>query len=108
MTAEASPRSASASLRGGVFRRYCADIGRAALLTVVPVLAFAGGLRLWHLCLLSFAIGTLTVFYEVADGSLFASVVRRSDYIAANSLINGARAMSFVAGPSVGRCSFST
>jgi MFS family permease len=80
----------------------CADLGRAALLAVVPVLAFAGVLHLWYLCVLSFAIGTLTVFYEVADGSLFASVVRRPDYIAANSLTNGARAMSFVAGPSVG------
>ncbi|GAA2580585.1 MFS transporter [Winogradskya consettensis] len=79
-----------------------ADLGRAALLAVVPVLAFAGVLHLWHLCVLSFAIGTFTVFYEVADGSLFASVVRRPDYIAANSLTNGARAMSFVAGPSVG------
>ncbi|WP_231954754.1 MFS transporter [Actinoplanes derwentensis] len=79
-----------------------ADLGRAALLLVVPVLAFTGVLNLWHLCALSFAIGTLTVFYEVADGSLFAAVVRRPDYIAANSLTNGARAMSFVAGPSVG------
>ena len=79
-----------------------ADLGRAGLLAVVPVVAFAGVLQLWHLCVLSFAIGTLTVLYEVADGSLFASVVRRPDYIAANSLTNGARAMSFVAGPSVG------
>ena len=79
-----------------------ADLGRAALLAVVAVLAFAGVLNLWHLCVLSFAIGTFTVFYEVADGSLFASVVRRPDYIAANSLTNGARAMSFVAGPSAG------
>ncbi|MEV6600790.1 MFS transporter [Actinoplanes sp. NPDC051346] len=79
-----------------------ADLGRAALLAVVPVLAFAGVLHLWHLCVLAFAIGTLTVCYEVADGSLFASVVRRPDYIAANSLTNGARAMSYVAGPSVG------
>jgi MFS family permease len=79
-----------------------ADLGRAALLAVVPVLAFAGVLQLWYLCVLSFAIGTLTVFYEVADGSLFTSVVRRPDYIAANSLTNAARAMSFMAGPSMG------
>lgn len=79
-----------------------ADLGRAALLAVVAGLAFAGVLNLWHLCALSFAIGTFTLFYEVADGSLFASVVRRPDYIAANSLTNGARAMSFVAGPSAG------
>jgi MFS family permease len=80
----------------------CADLGRAALIVVVPVLAFAGVLELWHLCVLSFVIGTLTVFYEVADGSLFASVVQRPDYIGANSLTNGARAMSFVVGPSIG------
>lgn len=79
-----------------------ADLGRAALIVMVPVLAVAGVLELWHLCALSFVIGTLTVFYEVADGSLFASVVRRPDYIAANSLTIGARAMSFVAGPSLG------
>ncbi|WP_199509475.1 MFS transporter [Nucisporomicrobium flavum] len=79
-----------------------ADLGRAALLAVVPVLAYAGVLNLWHLCALSFAIGTLTVFYEVADGSLFASVVRRPDYIAASSLTNGARALSYVAGPGLG------
>jgi MFS family permease len=54
-----------------------ADLGRAALLVVMPALAFAGVLQLWHLCVLSFAIGTLTVFYEVANGSLFASVVKR-------------------------------
>jgi MFS family permease len=79
-----------------------ADLGRAALIVLVPVLAFAGVLELWHLCMLCFAVGTLTVFYEVADGSLFASVVRRPDYISANSLTNGARAMSFVVGPSIG------
>ena len=39
-----------------------ADLGRAALLAVVPVLAFAGVLRLWHLCALAVAVGTLTVF----------------------------------------------
>jgi hypothetical protein len=48
------------------------------------------------------AAAGFTVFYEVADGSLFASVVHRPDYIAGNSLTNGARAMSFMAGPSAG------
>ncbi len=79
-----------------------ADLGRATLLAAVPVLAIAGALELWHLYVIAFAAGTLTVFFDVANSSLFASVVRREDYIAANSLVNGARAMAFVAGPSAG------
>ncbi|GAB7037548.1 MULTISPECIES: MFS transporter [Catenuloplanes] len=79
-----------------------ADLARAGLLLVVPVLAFAGLLELWHLYAIAFLTGTLTLFFEVANNSLFASVVRRSDYIRANSLLNGARAMSYVAGPSAG------
>lgn len=79
-----------------------ADLVRAGLLLTVPVLAFAGVLQLWHLYVIAFLTGTFTLFFEVANNSLFASVVRRADYIGANSLINGARAMSYVAGPSAG------
>ncbi|WP_310376271.1 MFS transporter [Catenuloplanes atrovinosus] len=78
------------------------DLGRAALLVIVPVLAFAGVLELWHLYVIAFVTGTLTVFFDVANSSLFASVVRREDYIRANSLVNGARAAASVAGPSAG------
>jgi predicted MFS family arabinose efflux permease len=42
------------------------------------------------------------VLFEVAHSSLFADLVRRPDYLRANSLVNGSRAMSFVAGPSLG------
>ncbi|GAB7052596.1 MFS transporter [Catenuloplanes indicus JCM 9534] len=79
-----------------------ADLVRAGLLLVVPVLAFAGLLQLWHLYVIAFLTGTLTLLFEVANNSLFASVVPRADYIGANSLLNGARAMSYVAGPSAG------
>jgi MFS family permease len=79
-----------------------ADLGRAALLVVVPVLWWAGVLTLPQLCLVAFAIGTLSVFFEVAHSSLFAALVARPDYVDANALINGSRAMSYVAGPSVG------
>jgi MFS family permease len=79
-----------------------ADLGRAGLLALVPLLALAGVLELWHLYVIAFAAGTLTVFFDVANSSLFAAVVRREDYIAANSLVNGARAMAYVAGPGAG------
>jgi MFS family permease len=79
-----------------------ADLGRAALLVAVPVLWWAGTLNLAMLCGVAFLAGTLSVIFEVAHSSLFAAVVPRADYIGANSLLNGSRALSFVAGPSAG------
>jgi MFS family permease len=79
-----------------------ADIGRALLLTAVPVLWRTHALTLPQLYVVAFAVGTLAVFFEVAHSSLFVALVARSDYIQANTLLNGARAMSSVAGPSVG------
>ncbi|GAA0815959.1 MFS transporter [Spirilliplanes yamanashiensis] len=79
-----------------------ADLGRAALLLSVPLLAWADLLTLPYLYVFAFAAGTLAMFFEVAHSSLFVSLVRRPDYVDANSLVNGSRAMSYVAGPSVG------
>ena len=79
-----------------------ADLGRALLLTAVPVLWWTHALTLPQLYVVAFAVGTLAVFFEVAHSSLFVALVARSDYIEANTLLNGARAMSSVAGPSVG------
>ncbi|SDY40631.1 Predicted arabinose efflux permease, MFS family [Micromonospora pattaloongensis] len=79
-----------------------ADLGRAGLLLAVPLLWWADALNLPLLCVLAFLVGTLSVFFEVAHSSLFAALVRRADYVDANSLINGSRAMSYVAGPSIG------
>jgi MFS family permease len=79
-----------------------ADLGRATVLLGVPVLWWAGTLTLPVLYAATFLAGTLSVVFEVAQSSMFAAVVRRPDYLAANSLLNGSRALSFVAGPSLG------
>ncbi|MFF0256918.1 MFS transporter [Micromonospora zamorensis] len=79
-----------------------ADLGRAGLLLAVPLLWWADALNLPLLCVVAFLIGTMSVFFEVAHSSLFAALVRRPDYVDANSLVNGSRAMSYVAGPSIG------
>jgi MFS family permease len=79
-----------------------ADLGRALLLTAVPVLWWTNALTLPQLYAVAFAAGTLTVFFEVAHSSLFVALVARNDYIEANTLLNGARAMSSIAGPSIG------
>ncbi|WP_051808499.1 MFS transporter [Actinoplanes subtropicus] len=79
-----------------------ADLGRAVLLLAVPLLWWGGGLSLPVLYAVAFGTGTLSVLFEVAHSSLFADLVQRPDYVRANSLVNGSRAMANVAGPSVG------
>jgi MFS family permease len=79
-----------------------ADLGRALLLTAVPLAYLFDVLALEQLYIVAFLSGTLAVLFEVAHSTLFVSLVPRKDYIEANSLLNGSRAMSFVAGPSAG------
>jgi MFS family permease len=79
-----------------------ADVGRAALLATIPLAYFLGALSLGQLYVVAFFTGTLSVFFYVSYSTLFISLVRRDDYLDANALLNGSRAMSFVAGPSIG------
>jgi MFS family permease len=78
------------------------DIGRGLVIATVP-LAYAFGHLTWaQLYVVGFLSGTLSVFFFVAYGAFFQVVVPREDYVAANSLIHGSRAFSFLAGTSLG------
>jgi MFS family permease len=77
-------------------------LGRSALLAVIPVLYWLDALTLTQLYVVSFLIGTLSVLFFVSYQALFVSLVSRERYLEANSLLNGSRAFSFVAGPSIG------
>jgi MFS family permease len=77
-------------------------LGRAVLLASIPLAYVLGVLSLAQLYVASFLIGTLSVLFFVAYSTLFVSLVPRSRYLEANSLLHGSRALSFVAGPSVG------
>jgi MFS family permease len=77
-----------------------ADVGRALLLTAVPVAFLLDVLTLGQLYVVAFLSGTMAVLFEVSNSTLFVSLVPRKDYMAANTLLNGSRATSFVAGPS--------
>ena len=79
-----------------------ADIGRAALLTSIPVCSFIGVLTLWQLYGVAFAVGTFGVLFTVSNPTLFVALVPQDKYVRGNSLIYGSRALSFVGGPSVG------
>ena len=78
------------------------DVGRGLLTLTIPV-AFAFGHLTWtQLYVVSFLLGTLSVFFYVAYGGFFQTVVPRDRYVEANSLIHGSRAFSFLAGNSLG------
>ena len=79
-----------------------ADIGRAALLATIPIAYGLDILTLTQLYIVGFLVGALSVFFAVSYSSLFVSLVPREQYVEASSLLNGSRAMSFVAGPSLG------
>ncbi len=78
------------------------DIGRGLLMGTIPV-AYAFGHLTWaHLYVVAFLTGALSVFFSVAYGAFFQTVVPRERYVEANSLIHGSRAFSFLAGNSIG------
>lgn len=77
------------------------DLGRAALLASVPVAYALGVLTFAQLYVVAFLAGSLAVLFNVSDASLFQTIVRRERFVEASSLLNGSRAFSFVAGPSV-------
>ena len=77
-------------------------IGRAALLATIPVAYWLGVLTLTQLYVVGFLVGTMSVLFYVSYMTLFVSLVPRERYLEANSLLNGSRALSFVAGPSIG------
>ena len=79
-----------------------ADLGRAALLASIPVCSALGVLSLAQLFAVAFAAGTLSIFFTVSDAGLFVALVPSARYVEGNSLIYQSRALSAVAGPSVG------
>jgi MFS family permease len=73
-----------------------ADAGRA-----VPVAYALGALTIAQLYVVAFLTGTLSMLFFVSQTALFVALVRREQYVEASSLLNGSRAFSYVAGPSV-------
>lgn len=75
-----------------------ADLGRAALLLTIPLAALAGTLSLAQLYVVAFAAGSLGVVFNVAYNVVFVGLVDREEYIEAQSLLNGSRAVSIAGG----------
>ncbi|HEX8629121.1 MAG TPA: MFS transporter [Catenuloplanes sp.] len=78
------------------------DVGRGLLLATVPAAYLLDLLTMEQLYVVAFLSGTLAVLFEVSHSTLFVALVPKQQYIEANTLLNGSRAMAAVAGPSAG------
>jgi MFS family permease len=79
-----------------------ADVGRALVVASVPLAYLLDVLTIEQLFVTEFLVGSLAVIFSVGHPTLFISVVPREGYLEGQSLMNGTRAFSFVAGPSAG------
>ena len=90
--------------RRGERRRkmIAADVGRALIVASVPIAYAFEVLTIEQLFVTEFLVGSLAVVFSVSNPTLFISVVPREGYVEGQSLLNGTRAFSFVAGPTIG------
>jgi MFS family permease len=78
-----------------------ADLGRAALLVSVPVAAALDLLTLDQLFVVAFAVGCLTLVFNVAWGSYLNVLIPREQLVDGNSKLMGSYATAQIAGPSI-------
>jgi MFS family permease len=76
-----------------------ADVLRASALATIPVAWWLGVLTMWQLLAVAFAVGALTVFFDLSNVSFFVALVHRSQYMEANSKFSATRSLSYIGGP---------
>jgi MFS family permease len=79
-----------------------ADVGRAILLASIPVAYWADVLTIWQLYIVGFAVGVLTVFFDVSYQSYLPSLVSREQLVDGNSKLEISRSGAQLAGPGLG------
>jgi MFS family permease len=76
-----------------------ADLGRAALLLLIPIAALQGLLRIEYLYIVAFLVGTLGLFFEVAHHSFLPSLVGREQLVEGNSKLEISDSVAEIVGP---------
>jgi MFS family permease len=76
-----------------------ADLGRAAALASIPVAAALDALTMGQLYAAGFAVGTLTVFFDVAYQAYLPSLVGREQLVDGNSKLEATRSAAHLGGP---------
>lgn len=76
-----------------------ADLGRAALLLLVPLAAWLGVLRLEVVYAVALLTGSLRVFFDVAYTAVLPSLVAREQLVEGNSKLAVSQSVAQIAGP---------
>ncbi len=79
-----------------------ADLVQALVILSLPVAHLAGAVTLAQLFAVALVAGGGAVLYQTAYPTFFVALVRREQYLEANSLLSGTRSASFIVGPAVG------
>jgi MFS family permease len=77
------------------------DIARAAVIAQNPLAFLGEWLSIELLYVVAFAVGTLSVVFDISWLTLFTAVAKREQYVQANSLLSGSRSLSSVGGPAI-------
>ncbi len=78
-----------------------ADLLRAAALATLPIAYWLGGLTIWQLFVVTFAVGALSCCFDLASVSFVVALVHRAQYVEAQGRMMTTRSLSYIAGPSV-------
>ena len=77
------------------------DLGRAALLLMIPASYVLGVLSVPQLVIIGLLLGTLTVFFDVAYQAYLPSLIPKEDLVEGNSKLEISRSAAGLLGPSV-------
>lgn len=75
-----------------------ADLGRAALLSAIPISYVLGTLALWQLLLVAGLAAVLTTFFDAADNAYLPTIVERDRLVEANSALAASGSVAEFAG----------
>jgi len=75
------------------------DLGRAALLAVIPISYYMDVLSIWLIYIVAFGLGLLTMVFSIGYRSLLPAVIAKSELVEANSKLELAGSGTSVLGP---------
>ena len=75
------------------------DLGRSAVIALIPLLSVLHLLEVWQIYMIGFASSTLTIFFEASEFAAIPSLVGQEDLITANGRIQASYSGAQVAGP---------
>ncbi len=79
-----------------------ADLGRALLLSLIPIAALGGWLRVEHLFLAAFLAGSLSMVFDIAYPAYLPTLLRRDQLVEGNSKLGASDAIAEVGGSALG------